>query len=245
MSIVAPISATGVVDPRARRARLGRAAGRAAARGHRARAAAASCSRRARRRARTRRRAAPGARRSGWRCSPRSASARSSPASTGRRRPATSPGCCSPRASSTSCSCSSRARSSARGCRRAPAALGAIAAVGVFDLLANLLFVLAAGRGLLSVVGVLGSLYPAFTVVLARFVLHERLTRAQGVGRRWSRWPASWRWPPGSGRRSDVAQPRRGRGGFVRPDAPTAPASRCSPPLLLAPAAARRPATRS
>ena len=41
---------------------------------------------------------------------------------------------------------------------------------------------LAAGRGLLSVVGVLGSLYPAFTVVLARFVLHERLTRAQGVG---------------------------------------------------------------
>ena len=41
---------------------------------------------------------------------------------------------------------------------------------------------LAAGRGLLSVVGVLGSLYPAFTVVLARFVLHERLTRAQGAG---------------------------------------------------------------
>ncbi len=63
-----------------------------------------------------------------------------------------------------------------------PRALVAIAAVGVFDLLANLLFVLAAGRGLLSVVGVLGSLYPAFTVVLARFVLHERLSRAQGVG---------------------------------------------------------------
>ena len=72
--------------------------------------------------------------------------------------------------------------SSARGCPTAPAALGAIAAVGVFDLLANLLFVLAAGRGLLSVVGVLGSLYPAFTVLLARFVLHERLTRAQGAG---------------------------------------------------------------
>jgi len=64
----------------------------------------------------------------------------------------------------------------------APGALGAIAAVGVFDLLANLLFVLAAGRGLLSVVGVLGSLYPAFTVLLARIVLHERLTRAQGAG---------------------------------------------------------------
>jgi drug/metabolite transporter (DMT)-like permease len=63
-----------------------------------------------------------------------------------------------------------------------PAALGAIAAVGVFDLLANLLFVLAAGRGLLSVVGVLGSLYPAVTVVLARVVLHERLTRTQNAG---------------------------------------------------------------
>jgi drug/metabolite transporter (DMT)-like permease len=64
----------------------------------------------------------------------------------------------------------------------APAALGAIAAVGVFDLLANLLFVIAAGRGLLSVVGVLGSLYPAVTVVLARVVLHERLTRTQNAG---------------------------------------------------------------
>jgi drug/metabolite transporter (DMT)-like permease len=64
----------------------------------------------------------------------------------------------------------------------APPALLAIAAVGLFDLLANLLFVLAAGRGLLSVVGVLGSLYPAITVVLARFVLHERLSRSQNAG---------------------------------------------------------------
>jgi drug/metabolite transporter (DMT)-like permease len=64
----------------------------------------------------------------------------------------------------------------------APAALGMIAAVGVFDLLANLLFVLAAGRGLLSVVGVLGSLYPAVTVILARVFLHERLTPTQHAG---------------------------------------------------------------
>jgi uncharacterized membrane protein len=64
----------------------------------------------------------------------------------------------------------------------APAVLGALAAVGAFDLLANLLFVLAAGRGLLSVVGVLGSLYPAVTVLLARSVLHERLSRAQNAG---------------------------------------------------------------
>jgi drug/metabolite transporter (DMT)-like permease len=65
---------------------------------------------------------------------------------------------------------------------RAPAALGVIAAIGALDLLANLLFVLAAGRGLLSVVGVLGSLYPAVTVILARVVLHERLTRTQNAG---------------------------------------------------------------
>jgi uncharacterized membrane protein len=60
--------------------------------------------------------------------------------------------------------------------------LATIAAIGALDLLANLLFVLAAGRGLLSVVGVLGSLYPAVTVILARFVLHERLTRTQNAG---------------------------------------------------------------
>jgi drug/metabolite transporter (DMT)-like permease len=65
---------------------------------------------------------------------------------------------------------------------RAPVTLAAIAAVGVFDLLANLLFVLATGRGLLSVVGVIGSLYPAVTVILARFVLHERLSRTQNAG---------------------------------------------------------------
>jgi len=64
----------------------------------------------------------------------------------------------------------------------APSSLAPIAAIGIFDLLANFLFVIAAGRGLLSVVGVLGSLYPAVTVVLARFVLHERLTRSQSAG---------------------------------------------------------------
>ena len=63
-----------------------------------------------------------------------------------------------------------------------PRALAAIAAVGALDLLANLLFVLATGRGLLSVVGVLGALYPAVTVLLARALLHERLTRAQDAG---------------------------------------------------------------
>ena len=74
------------------------------------------------------------------------------------------------------------ASSCARGSRPRRRRSGAIAAIGVFDLLANLLFVLAAGRGLLSVVGVLGSLYPAVTVLLARFVLHERLSRTQRAG---------------------------------------------------------------
>lgn len=64
----------------------------------------------------------------------------------------------------------------------APRALGAIAAIGLLDLLANALFVVATGRGLLSVVGVLGALYPAVTVLLARAFLHERLTRAQDAG---------------------------------------------------------------
>jgi drug/metabolite transporter (DMT)-like permease len=65
---------------------------------------------------------------------------------------------------------------------RETATLAALAAVGFFDLLANFLFVLATGRGLLSVVGVLGALYPAVTVLLARGVLGERLSRTQGAG---------------------------------------------------------------
>jgi drug/metabolite transporter (DMT)-like permease len=65
---------------------------------------------------------------------------------------------------------------------RDPATYAALATVGFFDLLANFFFVLATGRGLLSVVGVLGALYPAVTVLLARGVLGERLTRTQDAG---------------------------------------------------------------
>lgn len=60
--------------------------------------------------------------------------------------------------------------------------LGVLAGAGILDNLANLLFVLASARGLLSVVSVLGSLYPVVTVILARVVLDERLGRWQLVG---------------------------------------------------------------
>jgi drug/metabolite transporter (DMT)-like permease len=57
-----------------------------------------------------------------------------------------------------------------------------LAGVGLADGGANLLFTLATAEGLLSVVGVLGSLYPVMTVVLARALLGERLTRLQDGG---------------------------------------------------------------
>lgn len=55
-------------------------------------------------------------------------------------------------------------------------------ACGVVDMLANALYVLASRGGPLSVVVTLSSLYPASTVVLARLVVGERLSRVQAVG---------------------------------------------------------------
>lgn len=66
--------------------------------------------------------------------------------------------------------------------RPAGGAGGVIAAAGVFDMVANLLFLLAERRGLLTLVAVITSLYPASTVLLARVVLHERLARTQVIG---------------------------------------------------------------
>ena len=57
-----------------------------------------------------------------------------------------------------------------------------IAACGVMDMGANVLYVLATFNGYLAIVAVLTSLYPASTVLLARFVLNERLTRIQKAG---------------------------------------------------------------
>lgn len=54
-----------------------------------------------------------------------------------------------------------------------------VLAVGLCDTGANALFALASGRGLLALVSVLGSLYPVVTVLLARALLGERLSRGQ------------------------------------------------------------------
>jgi drug/metabolite transporter (DMT)-like permease len=53
---------------------------------------------------------------------------------------------------------------------------------GVIDMLANVLYLLAARRGALAIVVTLSSLYPASTVVLARVVLGERLSAGQQIG---------------------------------------------------------------
>jgi drug/metabolite transporter (DMT)-like permease len=63
-----------------------------------------------------------------------------------------------------------------------PVALPALAAVGALDLAANALYAWGTTEGLLSVVAVLGSLYPVTTVLLARGVLGERIRRVQEVG---------------------------------------------------------------
>lgn len=57
-----------------------------------------------------------------------------------------------------------------------------IAAAGVLDVAANLLYLLATREGLLSIVAVLTSLYPASTILLARIVLGERMGRLQVTG---------------------------------------------------------------
>ncbi len=60
--------------------------------------------------------------------------------------------------------------------------VGLVLLAGVLDTTANVLFAYASTLGNLGVVGVLGSLYPVATVLLARFVLAERLSGRQAAG---------------------------------------------------------------
>jgi uncharacterized membrane protein len=57
-----------------------------------------------------------------------------------------------------------------------------VVAAGATDMLANILYLLAVQRGMLSMVGTLSSLYPGVTVLLAGLVLHERLRPVQVAG---------------------------------------------------------------
>ncbi|MGE0812178.1 MAG: EamA family transporter [Vicinamibacterales bacterium] len=66
---------------------------------------------------------------------------------------------------------------------RIPAAALAPAAIcGALDMVANGLYLVAVRQGPLSLVSTLASLYPASTVLLARYVLGERLGRWQQAG---------------------------------------------------------------
>src|SRR5262245_11099942 len=53
---------------------------------------------------------------------------------------------------------------------------------GTLDMLANFCYLAAARHGPLSVIATLASLYPATTVLLARLLLRERLTRTRLLG---------------------------------------------------------------
>ena len=57
-----------------------------------------------------------------------------------------------------------------------------IIVVGVLDVAANVLFGIASTMGMLSVLSVLGSLYPIVTVLMAWWFLHERLKLVQYFG---------------------------------------------------------------
>jgi drug/metabolite transporter (DMT)-like permease len=57
-----------------------------------------------------------------------------------------------------------------------------VVAGGALDMIANFLYLIATRSGPLSVVVTLASLYPASTVLLARVVLHEPLSRIQWLG---------------------------------------------------------------
>lgn len=62
------------------------------------------------------------------------------------------------------------------------AAWPVLVVIGVFDVSATVLIAFASTKGVLPVVAVGGSMYPAFTIALAHSVLGERLARLQWTG---------------------------------------------------------------
>ena len=69
-----------------------------------------------------------------------------------------------------------------RDARSLRAALTPILLSGALDSVANAMFISATRHGRLDVAAVLSSLYPASTVILARVLLKERLSRTQNAG---------------------------------------------------------------
>jgi drug/metabolite transporter (DMT)-like permease len=59
---------------------------------------------------------------------------------------------------------------------------GTLVAAGTLDCSATALYAVANTKGALSIVSVVGSLYPVMTLILARGVLGERIRRVQQVG---------------------------------------------------------------
>jgi drug/metabolite transporter (DMT)-like permease len=66
--------------------------------------------------------------------------------------------------------------------RRGLRVLAGLATIGLLDTAANTSFAIATTGGLLSLVAVLGALFPVVTVALAYFLLGERLARPQRIG---------------------------------------------------------------
>jgi len=71
---------------------------------------------------------------------------------------------------------------SGRSLRPTPGIRRLVIAAGAGDMIANILYLLAVRRGLVSLVAVIVALYPAATVLLAQVVLGERLRRVQTAG---------------------------------------------------------------
>jgi drug/metabolite transporter (DMT)-like permease len=69
-----------------------------------------------------------------------------------------------------------------RSLRPGPGNVRLIAGAGILDVGANVFYLLSTRYGLLSIVAVVTSMYPASTVVLARVVLNEKLYRLQLIG---------------------------------------------------------------